>query len=112
MFDFYKEMYKVHVVDWTAKKAKQVLEAWQRRFTKVSPRHGADHPPLFLDLHVGYPRRVLPDQFGARDRRIHSHGEFTARRPLLRQHWENLSTNKNKSQSSLEYVMVLRSLQI
>ena len=37
MFDFYKEMYKVHVVDWTAKKAKQVLEAWQRRFTKVSP---------------------------------------------------------------------------
>ena len=37
MFDYYKETYKVHGVDWTAKKAKQVLEAWQRRFTKVSP---------------------------------------------------------------------------
>ena len=35
MFDYYKETYKVHGVDWTAKKAKLVLEAWQRKFTKV-----------------------------------------------------------------------------
>lgn len=34
MFDFWAKDYKVHNIDWSLEKAKQVLEAWQRKFSQ------------------------------------------------------------------------------
>ena len=35
MFEYYQDDYKVHAIDWTMEKAKEVLQAWQRKFSKV-----------------------------------------------------------------------------
>ena len=34
MFDFWAKDYKVHNIDWSLEKSKQVLEAWQRKFSQ------------------------------------------------------------------------------
>lgn len=36
MFDYWRSHYKVHNIEWSNDKAKQVLEAWQRKFAEVS----------------------------------------------------------------------------
>lgn len=35
MYEYWKDDYKVHNIEWSVEKAKQVLEAWQRKFTEV-----------------------------------------------------------------------------
>lgn len=35
LYDYYNLNFKVHAIDWTQEKAKKILEAWQRKFTKV-----------------------------------------------------------------------------
>lgn len=35
MFDYWKNHYKVHNIEWSLDKAKLVLEAWQRKFAEV-----------------------------------------------------------------------------
>jgi len=35
LFDYHRDTYKVHGVDWTVDKARQVLDAWRRKFTQV-----------------------------------------------------------------------------
>lgn len=43
MFDFWAKDYKVHNIDWSMEKAKQVLEAWQRKFSQeISKLVGMD----------------------------------------------------------------------
>jgi len=36
LYDYHRDTYKVHGVDWTVDKARQVLDAWRRKFTQVS----------------------------------------------------------------------------
>lgn len=46
MFDFWAKDYKVHNIDWSLEKAKQVLEAWQRKFSQeISKLVGMDGRP-------------------------------------------------------------------
>lgn len=35
MFEYWQNHYKVHNIEWSIDKAKQVLEAWQRKFAEV-----------------------------------------------------------------------------
>lgn len=35
MFEFWRNHYKVHNIEWSLDKAKLVLEAWQRKFAEV-----------------------------------------------------------------------------
>ena len=35
LYDYYRDTYKVHGVDWTVGKARQVLDSWRRKFTQV-----------------------------------------------------------------------------
>lgn len=42
MFDYYQHTYKVHNLDWNVDKARLVLEAWQRKFSKRL-QHFSDH---------------------------------------------------------------------
>jgi len=35
LYDYYRDTYKVHGVDWTVDTARRVLDAWRRKFTQV-----------------------------------------------------------------------------
>jgi len=35
LFDYHRDTFKVHGVDWSVDKARQVLDAWRRKFTQV-----------------------------------------------------------------------------
>ena len=35
LYDYYSDQYKVHSINWSQDKAKKILEAWQRKFTRV-----------------------------------------------------------------------------
>ena len=55
MFDFWAKDYKVHNIDWSLEKAKQVLEAWQRKFSQeISKLVG-------MDGHADDAASVLPN---------------------------------------------------
>jgi len=38
MYEYWAKHYKVHNIDWNLEKARQVLEAWQRKFTQIISR--------------------------------------------------------------------------
>ena len=35
LYDYHRDTYKVHGIDWTVDKASRVLDAWRRKFTQV-----------------------------------------------------------------------------
>jgi len=36
LYDYYRDTYKVHGIDWTLEKARLVLDTWRRQFTQVT----------------------------------------------------------------------------
>ncbi|XP_064624757.1 protein patched homolog 1-like isoform X2 [Lineus longissimus] len=52
MYNFYRDRYKVHNLEWTQEKAKQILEAWQRKFSQIvsnviNETTAADHDNIY-----------------------------------------------------------------
>jgi len=35
LYDYHRDTYKVHGIGWSVDKARQVLDAWRRKFTEV-----------------------------------------------------------------------------
>lgn len=39
MFEYWKDNYVVHNIDWTMEKAKLILDEWQKKFTEVVTKY-------------------------------------------------------------------------